>query len=35
MKIPCSTFYYQDKEKPFEEFKAEVNLEDRIEKAGK
>lgn len=30
MKIPRSTFYYQDKEKPFEELKAEVDLEDRI-----
>ena len=32
MKIPRSTFYYQDKEKPFEELKAEADLEDRIEK---
>jgi len=32
MKIPRSTFYYRGKEKPFEELKAEVDLEDRIEK---
>lgn len=32
MKIPRSTFYYQDKEKPFNQLKAEVDLEDRIEK---
>ena len=32
MKIPRSTFYYQDKEKPFEELKAEADLKGRIEK---
>ncbi len=32
MKIPRSTFYYQDKEKPFEELKAEIDLEDETEK---
>jgi len=32
MKIPRSTFYYQDKEKPFEELKAEADLQGRIEK---
>jgi len=32
MKIPRSTFYYRGKEKPFEELKAEADLQDRIEK---
>jgi len=32
MKISRSTFYYRAKEKPFEELKAEIDLEDEIEK---
>ena len=32
MKMPHSTFYYRDKEKSFEELKAEADLKDKIEK---
>lgn len=32
MKIPRSTFYYQDKEKPFRQLKLEADLRDKIEK---
>lgn len=32
MRIPRSTFYYQDKEKPFRQLKAEADLRDEIEK---
>lgn len=32
MKIPRSTFYYQDKDKPFRQLKVEADLRDKIEK---
>lgn len=32
MKIPRSTFYYRGKEKPFNQLKAEADLQGRIEK---
>jgi len=32
MKIPRSTFYYQNKEKPFRQLKVEADLRDEIEK---